>query len=481
MSLTKVSYSMINGAAVNVLDFGAKGDGSTDDTAAIQAAVDYAVVSNIVVNGRSCTVYFPHGTYKVTNTITISGAVALVGDTAPMSISGARIIQYTPNKSLFSVTGATNAAIFVSGLLLKDSSGVSDSTIGLFYVDSSVTSGNSFYFRDTWFSTPSHYAINILCSSDDLQITGCTFDVTFWKFINLGSVTKQLSNFAISDNTFYAGANGSGFIDVINVSAGVISNNRFYTGGAVSVPYAIKFPNALSSKVTIEGNTCTGIDAMVDTQSGQIVIADNIVKGAKSPVAIGGGGTVGSIIINGNLFSGASGAFGLIDVTGTGLTASVIQNNAFIGNDGGTSAYALNLAGNFIPGNVIQGNQVNNVTNANQASAAYLTGGWSPDQGGGLTVVGTFSSSAAYVKMGRLVTVSGYVAATTSITITGPNGVICTNLPFTSSQLDLGNLMNNAKSAAYTAYSDTGTSMYAMEAIAATPKIYFTLTYLTDS
>ena len=40
MSLTKVSYSMIRGAAVNVLDFGAIGDGVTDDTSAIQAAIN---------------------------------------------------------------------------------------------------------------------------------------------------------------------------------------------------------------------------------------------------------------------------------------------------------------------------------------------------------------------------------------------------------------------------------------------------------
>lgn len=41
MSLTKASYSMINGAPVNVLDFGAVCDGVTNDTAAVQAAVDY--------------------------------------------------------------------------------------------------------------------------------------------------------------------------------------------------------------------------------------------------------------------------------------------------------------------------------------------------------------------------------------------------------------------------------------------------------
>jgi hypothetical protein len=61
MSLTKVSYSMIAGDAINVLDYGATGDGSTDDTAAVQAAVDAALGS------ASGTLWLPKGNYAVTS------------------------------------------------------------------------------------------------------------------------------------------------------------------------------------------------------------------------------------------------------------------------------------------------------------------------------------------------------------------------------------------------------------------------------
>lgn len=68
MSLTKVSYSMITGAPINVLDFGAKGDGVTDDTAAIQAAAD--------VGG---TIYFPNGTYEITH-VDLGSNTQLIGE-----------------------------------------------------------------------------------------------------------------------------------------------------------------------------------------------------------------------------------------------------------------------------------------------------------------------------------------------------------------------------------------------------------------
>lgn len=65
MSLTKVSYSMINGAPANILDFGAVGDGVTDDTAAIQAAINSGAKQVIAPAG---------GIYRITNTLTINVA-----------------------------------------------------------------------------------------------------------------------------------------------------------------------------------------------------------------------------------------------------------------------------------------------------------------------------------------------------------------------------------------------------------------------
>lgn len=56
---------------VSVKDFGAVGDGVTDDTAAIQAAHN---------TGHS--VYYPNGTYKITDTITVSIYARIIGESS---------------------------------------------------------------------------------------------------------------------------------------------------------------------------------------------------------------------------------------------------------------------------------------------------------------------------------------------------------------------------------------------------------------
>lgn len=68
---------------VSVKDFGAVGDGVTDDTAAIQSAIDY-VVNSATPN----TVHFPAGTYKCSDTLEVNaGYVSCVADRATLDFS----------------------------------------------------------------------------------------------------------------------------------------------------------------------------------------------------------------------------------------------------------------------------------------------------------------------------------------------------------------------------------------------------------
>lgn len=75
MSLTKVSNSMITGAFANVMDFGAVGNGTTDDTTAINLAI---ASINTGTNGGG-TVFVPRGNYLTTSTIYLPQSIILLG------------------------------------------------------------------------------------------------------------------------------------------------------------------------------------------------------------------------------------------------------------------------------------------------------------------------------------------------------------------------------------------------------------------
>jgi hypothetical protein len=78
MALTKVTYSMIQGAVINVLDYSATNNGVTDDRTAINLAF-----AACIANGGG-TVYFPEGTYFVTDFV---GNTDYAGVTQNISIA----------------------------------------------------------------------------------------------------------------------------------------------------------------------------------------------------------------------------------------------------------------------------------------------------------------------------------------------------------------------------------------------------------
>jgi hypothetical protein len=112
----------------------------------------------------------------------------------------------------------------------------------------------------------------------------------------------------------------------------------------------------------------------------------------------------------------------------------------------------------------------------------YEEGTWTPNQGGALTVVGTFSSSGSYTKVGNLLYVRGTVSGSTSIAITSI-GNISTNLPFAvkSAAASIGTVTSTNTLTTFTGcYANaTTTSLLSVNTVPATTTIEFCVTYLT--
>lgn len=110
---------------VSVKDFGAVGDGLADDTAAIQAAVNWLAS----IGGGSA--YFPLGTYKTTNEILISSAgIRFVGASRRKVYPGLFVSSTTCSATILPVHAKT-AAIRVFSSTINTASAFSMSDINL--------------------------------------------------------------------------------------------------------------------------------------------------------------------------------------------------------------------------------------------------------------------------------------------------------------------------------------------------------------
>jgi hypothetical protein len=101
---------------VSVKDFGAVGDGATDDTLAIQAAIDYVAALPQVPSKP--TIYFPAGRYLITNTLQLAADISLQGEPRDIGYSFAfthssEIIAGTAMDAMIDVTGSN---IYVGNL-----------------------------------------------------------------------------------------------------------------------------------------------------------------------------------------------------------------------------------------------------------------------------------------------------------------------------------------------------------------------------
>lgn len=198
MSLTKATYSMILGAELNVLDFGADPTGVNSSSSAIQAAVDVAAAQ-----GRG--VFIPSGVYKLTAALDFDNAQGMCfrGEARPcLNGSGTGFQAYGTR---FNFTLATGSAFINLGA----SNAFSDFSV-------TNTSGGStescFYGSNTFneykrlgiygFNYGFNFEKTVYLTFDQLIIRNCTYGISCWQITGTAP-------FILNDNYFN---------NVINVS-----------------------------------------------------------------------------------------------------------------------------------------------------------------------------------------------------------------------------------------------------------------------
>jgi hypothetical protein len=175
------------------------------------------------------------------------------------------------------------------------------------------------------------------------------------------------------------------------------------------------------------------------------------------------------------VLSVANGGTGVTSSTGTSKTvlSSLPAFDTTIGV--GAATASASGAGITFPATQSASSNVNTLDD-------YEEGTWTPTQGAGLTVVGGFSSSGTYTKVGNLVYVSGIVQGGTSVTYAGGTSILTAGLPFTINSGyggGGGNAVDSALAAGCGLVGNRGTdTIYGSGSIASTLRIFFSLTYV---
>lgn len=422
--------------AFSVTDFGATGDGTTDDTAAVQAAENAAATA-----GKS--LRFPAGTYLINNTgLTKSSGVSWFGDGSHASvIKGA---AGTFNTSL--VSGGAIADVVIENLGFDFSA----SAFATFMRNVYFTTFTDSAIR---FCDFKQQAIGFQCDGGtDFAVEDCTFEqsTSYGTTINEGVwVTKNTSRpsrYSVCRNQFVnVGTDFDGdhaFID-----------SNYMTGwgyGAGITTEQGTFNHTITNNQCLNG---TGIDANsvtpfgIEMWSNQSIVKGNLcMNNAGAGISVGGANSVvsGNICLNNGVFTAA----GAVTRYRTGIiiryvspsingSTSIVSDNLCGDTGGGTQLYGLTDDSSSVGGVTVADNLLIGATaptlllgNRYDFKGPKLT---TSSARSGFTIgagssTGAFSTAVSGVQLGDKVSVSlsvnpqgviayGYVDSTSSVTV----------------------------------------------------------------
>jgi hypothetical protein len=358
----------------NVKDYGAIGNGTTDDTTALAATITAA--------SSGGTVFLPPGTYAFSSQLSLSvSGVSLVGAGAGASIlrptsgfSGSQLINITAN-----LCGVSNLTIAfatttyssnpsATGIQITAAQNILIQNVSINYINGwAIQSTANTTIRNKW--TKFDNVFSSLCAKG-IHIVG----------VSANNNAAHVLTDCILDQVATGASNGDGFFiedcyDIecsnleCNVSAG--SGSAFHIKGRCASIHLVNFVGGCDTP------TGTGPGALIETGSNgdptQIEIANSIFETSSSGIAISAGteinisncrldtnatygfyGTGGdTIILNGCSFNnnGQTAGASNYDFNYTGFGNVYVTNCSFITNSG-TSVGQVKAAMNVASGHV---------------------------------------------------------------------------------------------------------------------------------
>ena len=448
------------GDQVSVKDYGATGDGVTDDTAAIQLALDSSRV-----------VHFPPGDYRVSTTLLIPSNTTITG-------SGYRSRVFAP--STFAPINLPWAGGFLP--VLFGNSGIATSSpnthieISGLYMDSSAYTGgmHNVHFRNTQhchthhctFSGGSDATAHTLCTN--FMVTNnfafgqgnCCYDQ--WEGCNHGLVadnvgyvtfgygmlltgdtslntTMTSTNVSFIGNIIIGPNNGSGSVGVWLQSGSNLASNCYNcrVEGNYVQGFQVGYRATGGGNHTISGNHASNCPAGGIILSAEVIgnyaqncaVSANILincgNAASAPILVQQGSSNNSI--TGNITGATTSTYAAILDAGT--VGNVLSGNAFVAGSSGyvSNASSTNNASNTQTGYSGQGTFTASITSS---------GGGVPIHGSQL---GSYNVTGNMVHFTLRVSISGFgTMAAGNLTVSG--------LPFANA-----NIINNLASVSVSA------------------------------
>ena len=230
---------------INVKDFGAVGDGVADDTAAIQAAV---------AQSENKALYFPSGTYIVSNIINLKSNSVVYGEPGNTTLKLKSQTYTSDNVSIFKILLVNNVLIY--GLRFdgnKGNIGTTRNPINTAYRSTKIT-----FDTCEWVNCEG-ICLNVANAIDNFAVLNCRFTNCGGKPDNSDGYRKQAiaisadvgiyaKNIEITGNYFFE--QGLDCISMSNLQNVVVSDNAAYD----SYSFLYNGTGKKTTNLTVTGN-----------------------------------------------------------------------------------------------------------------------------------------------------------------------------------------------------------------------------------